>query len=931
MSSLQAFGGPGSAAVGDVVFVHGLDGDPVTTWRLNDKESWASWLATDRPDLNVWTLGYDLSSSAWLGHAMPLTDRAVNVLATLDASGLGRRPLCFVTHSMGGLLVKQLLRHGLDIAREYKHICTATRGVVFFGTPHSGSDLAGLVSYLKHVFRTTVAITELAAHAPALRELNLWYRNTAAARGIASRVFWESQSTKGVTVVNATSSDPGIPGTTPIPVDANHTQLPKPLSPNDVRYRQTLKFLNDRIPARSTDPVRSPHYFTVQQSLMAERLRGFVERRHITQALDGFLESHERGYFILEGAPGQGKTALASHLVSSRRYPHHFVNRTGGRADPHLILLSLIDQLSPLDTAVSTSRSLTELMKAFEDRLVQRPGRTVLVIDALDELPEEMVDVPFLPTDVLPANVYLVVTSRPGHHLERLRARLFAVPSSTCMLPPLDSIEVRSFVASRDASLSDHQLRLLTALSEGNPLYLDAALREIAETGRLNLDALPRGIEGYYRRATSAGANTGPLRDVLGLFAVARKWLTIGEVAGITDRPEREIRDQAIAAIRSFLSTADGTFGFYHERFHAFVTNELLLADELRQSHRAIARWLSAGSGFRDPYRLSSLAYHLFEADDYATMREVITKEFLVAKSRRFGYAILEDIELLTRSSLAQDDLPALENCVAMVESLESTVDPGLLEGTTRAIRFPGARISHGGLELEPSLASIRDVDLYATLVPRSGASADFVAAVRLGDRLAIIVGDAPGSGLKSAFIARLAANLLAQAIASNESTLSEAMCSLERPGLGDWLENVAVMAVVLAPAEGTLTMVNRGLPAPVLYRAMSGRADRLPVFGPTLWRDVADHGATLERHAEIGAGDIVIVATDGLVETSRMENPYGYRFMDDLPGKQGSARQIGETILAKWRAHERPLEYCDDASVVVAAVSAEGRPADAH
>jgi hypothetical protein len=71
-------------AVGDIVFVHGLGGDVFKTWNLDQPNSWRDWLVTNRPDLNIWSIEYEVSPSEWTGGAMPLPDRALNILALLD-------------------------------------------------------------------------------------------------------------------------------------------------------------------------------------------------------------------------------------------------------------------------------------------------------------------------------------------------------------------------------------------------------------------------------------------------------------------------------------------------------------------------------------------------------------------------------------------------------------------------------------------------------------------------------------------------------------------------------------------------------------------------------------------------------------------------------------------------------------------------------
>ena len=103
---------------GDVVFVHGLGGNSRDYW-MSDKSNpstfWPGWLGEERPDLGVWSLGYDAAKLclAGLGHAAIRPARSA--LALLDTDGIGERPVVFITHSMGGLLVKQMIQNGLTL------------------------------------------------------------------------------------------------------------------------------------------------------------------------------------------------------------------------------------------------------------------------------------------------------------------------------------------------------------------------------------------------------------------------------------------------------------------------------------------------------------------------------------------------------------------------------------------------------------------------------------------------------------------------------------------------------------------------------------------------------------------------------------------------------------------------------------------------
>jgi hypothetical protein len=134
VSTLHPAGIHRDDAKGDVIFVHGLGGNWRETWAADKSRSesfWPDWLAAQLSDVNVWSLEYRASPSGWLGTSMPLIDRATNVLTALEAEGLGTRPLIFICHSLGGLLVKQILRSGQTLGvQDWQNLIAQVRGIV---------------------------------------------------------------------------------------------------------------------------------------------------------------------------------------------------------------------------------------------------------------------------------------------------------------------------------------------------------------------------------------------------------------------------------------------------------------------------------------------------------------------------------------------------------------------------------------------------------------------------------------------------------------------------------------------------------------------------------------------------------------------------------------------------------------------------------
>uniref|UniRef100_A0A183FS91 Protein SERAC1 n=1 Tax=Heligmosomoides polygyrus TaxID=6339 RepID=A0A183FS91_HELPZ len=99
----------------DLIMIHGLCGSVAYTWRQKDHSSnivsdcWPKdWLYLDIPQpMRIIGIDYPSSLMQFTGMIESLQVRADRFKHQLEAAGVGRRPIVFICHSMGGLLAKR--------------------------------------------------------------------------------------------------------------------------------------------------------------------------------------------------------------------------------------------------------------------------------------------------------------------------------------------------------------------------------------------------------------------------------------------------------------------------------------------------------------------------------------------------------------------------------------------------------------------------------------------------------------------------------------------------------------------------------------------------------------------------------------------------------------------------------------------------------
>ncbi|KAL3480031.1 hypothetical protein BJX99DRAFT_254916 [Aspergillus californicus] len=322
----------------DIVAVHGLnpknkEHHAERTWELDGKLWLRDFLPQQLPQARILLFGYNSSVSIRSSSA-GVREQAHNLLNRLwlERQGCKDRPIIFIAHSLGGILIKEALVQA-KLGNTCGSIRTATYGIAFFGTPHRGSHLAKMGETVAKAVRAFLR-TPNNTFINALKEDDLYANELSAnfqqlLEDYKYINFYETLPLRSLgIIVEKKSATFGLPDSREMTVAlaGDHESICRYRSDEDVNYIHMSALISKfaAIAMKESDESSLFGYSDGGSTLVAEayeprlcmipfsRNPGFVDRAPILDQLrDRTLPIGKTSRLALFGLGGVGKSQIA--------------------------------------------------------------------------------------------------------------------------------------------------------------------------------------------------------------------------------------------------------------------------------------------------------------------------------------------------------------------------------------------------------------------------------------------------------------------------------------------------------------------------------------------------------------------------------------------------------------------------------------------
>ncbi|MEI7845034.1 MAG: DUF4062 domain-containing protein [Chloroflexota bacterium] len=460
---------------------------------------------------------------------------------------------------------------------------------------------------------------------------------------------------------------------------------------------------------QSVDPSPLQRELDQQEQMLHAASEGFIKRTGDFDTLDKYLTSSSQQLFVLTAPGGLGKTSLLASWIdqlsinptAGESLHYRFIGASDGSTTVDGLLRSILSEIKSLGKftrEIPTDSS--KLRPAFPQLLEEagKQGRTVIVLDGLNQLESQMSDLAWL-SFKLPPGIKMIVSFKRGdeqdeHFCEQECKNGQALLSE---VRPFEKLEhrrelVRIYLNQFLKELDERHLETLIG-SEGasNPLFLKVALTELRVFGAFtNLGQKIRAdfgtdpvtaFSGVLKRLENdpAYAPIEPKRAVpllFGLLAHARSGLSASELSclllqalGLEDNPstQRAASDSVylyMRQVRPFLSFRDSRYDFFYESFKIAVRErytsgflgEILPKRTAQAWHQLLGTfflaqplYLAQQEVLPNLRKLMELPYHLAQAGDleYENLISTLSDLDFIQTKCKAGkvYDLLEDLD----------------------------------------------------------------------------------------------------------------------------------------------------------------------------------------------------------------------------------------------------------------------------------------------
>ncbi|KAG9053227.1 hypothetical protein FS842_008484 [Serendipita sp. 407] len=341
----------------DIVALHGLDGHREHSWTADDGTMWLKdLLPNDIPNARILTYGYDADTRSFSQTSTQTIFRHAEAFAE-DLSRLRRttdpkRPIIFLAHSLGGIILKKalVLCHGDDFETtgNLRDILVSTFAILFFGTPHSGANGVQLAEWMGRVLSVCMSTNDrilkaLNRDSSELENIQRLY--LPASKRINTIFFYEEYPTPIIggmaelIVPRPLAIIQGDSKARVVVLHADHCQVVKYTRKNDVNYRKVIDYLsglvNEATVAVEQNWIRENAHRGIENGEITPSSRptlpksgipvsrSYVRRQDIydfiTEKLLPSTSSEHQRRCILHGLGGGGKTQAASFWIENHK------------------------------------------------------------------------------------------------------------------------------------------------------------------------------------------------------------------------------------------------------------------------------------------------------------------------------------------------------------------------------------------------------------------------------------------------------------------------------------------------------------------------------------------------------------------------------------------------------------------------------------